>query len=128
MFELLEHKGYWKEMTPRANVKFLKEMLSSHSSSHRSGSASDGGMAGAHPTSKGYNAGALTKLLTAIDGWRAGVDGDDRAPAIFDFMTIVLKSYFTARRSSSGCSGRAFYKVGAFPSDFAQHDTINAHS
>ena len=93
--ELLEHKDYWKETTPRANIKFLKEMLGSHSSSHRSGSASDGGMAGAHPASRGNNAGALTKLLTDIDEWRAGGDNAEHAPTIFDFMTIVLRSDYT---------------------------------
>ena len=82
-------------MTPRANIKSLKEMLGPHSSSHRSGSTPDGGMAGAHPTARGYNAGALTKLLTAIDEWRAGGDGDEGTPAIFDFMTIVLQSDYT---------------------------------
>ena len=52
-------------------------------------------MAGAHPASRGNNAGALTKLLTDIDEWRAGGDNAEHAPTIFDFMTIVLRSDYT---------------------------------
>ena len=54
--ELLEHKDYWKETTPRANLKFLKEMLGSQGSSHRSGSAlgGGGGMEVSHTAARSY--------------------------------------------------------------------------
>ena len=74
-----------------------------------------------HTAARSYNTGALTKLLTDIDGWRAGGDGDG-APAIFDFMTIVLQSGYTPAVKWLLGEGKA----GSLLSDFAQRDIINA--